>query len=351
MTVRDKIVTLGDVRIGIPKERKSGERRVALTPAVCAILLRQGHEVILERAAGVQAGFSDAEYRKVGVAIATSPAALYRQAALIVKVKEPQPGEWRYLKPHHQLFCFLHLAANARLHRALSRIGVSAFAFEDVREGGKAPILAPMSAIAGRVAVAIGAYHLQASQGGRGVLLGADESREHGRVIVIGAGVAGSEAARLASAMGASVLVFDRDPARLAALHAAYPSIATALTSPDALNLVLSDADLVIGAAYVPGARAPLVLDERAVRHLPPGAVVVDIAIDQGGSIATSRLTSHARPVVRRLGVLHCGIPNLPAAVPRTASIRLAEALLPYLSALAAGGLTLPLQGARVRPL
>jgi alanine dehydrogenase len=325
------------MRIGVPRELKTLEGRVGLVPAAVAELVGQGHQLLLEREAGRLSGYSDADYQAAGAAIIDDVDALYAQAELIVKVKEPQAEELHRLRADHLLFCYLHLAAEPALQQALLAIGLTAIGFETVAEGEQLPLLAPMSDIAGRVAVQIGAQLLHHPQGGRGLLLGGLPAAERGHVVVIGAGVAGSNAARLAAALGARVTVFDRNQAKLARMHALGANVTALYPFGQELEQAVLSADLLIGAVLIPGARAPHLVSAEQVRRMQPGSVVIDISVDQGGCIETTRPTSYAAPTFVWEGVTHFGVTNMPGAVPRTASQALSAALIPYVSRLASG--------------
>lgn len=325
------------MRIAIPKEIKVAERRVALTPSACRELVAAGHDVTVQASAGTSAGFSDDAYIAVGCSIAADAAATYAAGDMIVKVKEPQADDLKHLRSNHLLFCYLHLAAEPALTQALKQIGLTAVAFETVTENGRTPLLAPMSAVAGRLAVQIGTWYLHAPRGGRGVLMGGIEGLSHGRVTVIGAGVAGTEAAHLAYQMGAHVRMFDINPQRLDALKAQYPNMETVLSTPEAISAALPETDLLVGAVYVVGKRAPHVVSAAQVATMPQGSVVIDISIDQGGCIETSRPCTHDNPIYTVDGVIHSAITNLPGAVPLTSSQALSAAILPYVEKLAAG--------------
>lgn len=325
------------MRIGIPKETKTAEKRVALTPEACGALVQAGHEVFLEKTAGEGAGFADELYEKEGVQIAENAADLYEKGELVVKVKEPLSGDLKNLKDRHSLFCYLHLAAEPDLVEGLKDIGLKAIAFETVVVDGKTPLLAPMSAIAGRLATQIGTWHLHAPRGGRGTLLGGFTGFPKGNVTVVGGGIAGTEAATLACSMGANVTILDINEARLEALKKEIPGVNTVLSTPENLEKLLPETDLLVGAVYVIGRRAPTVITEEHIKMLPKGAVVVDISIDQGGCVATAKPCTHHEPVYEVGGVIHSAITNLPAAAPRTASEALSEAILPYVLKLASG--------------
>jgi alanine dehydrogenase len=323
------------MRIGIPKEVKVLEGRVALVPAAAAEVLGAGHEVRLQTGAGEASGYSDAEYQALGVKIVPDAETVYADSDLIVKVKEPIKQEYDLLRADHVIFSYLHLAATPGLAKVLQQKGVTAVAWETIEERGALPLLAPMSDIAGRLAVQIGATLLHRPNGGRGLLLGGLPAGERGHVVILGAGSVGGNAAAVASQLGARVTVFARSRTSLARMHGLAPNI-TALPSFQALlEEAVRDADLLIGAVLIPGARAPQLVSEPMVRTMMPGSVIVDVAVDQGGCIATTRPTTHAEATFIAHGVVHYGVTNMPGAVPRTASQALSTSLVPYLLRLA----------------
>ncbi len=327
------------MRIGIPREVKVQEGRVALIPAAAGELVRHGHEVLMEAGAGRLAGYGDGDYAAAGVEVVADADALYRRAEMIVKVKEPQPEELERLRPHHLLFSFLHLAAAPELTRALQDIGLTAVAFETVAEAdGRLPLLAPMSDIAGRIAVQYGATLLHHYRGGRGILLGGLPAAERGRVVILGAGNAGGNAAAVAAALGAEVTVLERRRERMAAMRALGPNVTALHPFADTVAEAVRAADLLVGAVLVPGRRAPRLVSADMVRAMRPGAVVVDISVDQGGCIETTRPTDWERPAFVWEGVVHFGVTNMPGAVPRSASQALSAALVPYVLRLARPG-------------
>lgn len=319
------------MRIGIPKEIKPREGRVALIPAACAQLIQHGHDVFVQTQAGVMSGYSDTDYQTVGVTIVPDAAAVYGQAQLLVKVKEPQLPELELLRPDHLLFSYLHLAAAPELLRALREIGLTAVAFETVQEGRKLPLLAPMSDIAGRLAVQIGATLLHQPQGGRGVLLGGLPCAERGHVVILGAGVAGGNAALMAQAIGAEVTVFDPNRDKLSAMRALGPNVTALHPYPFAIEEHLRRADLLVGAVLIPGAKAPHLVTADMVRQMQAGSVIIDISVDQGGCIETTHPTDYNQPTFVWEGVVHFGVTNMPGAVPRSASQALSAALVPYI--------------------
>jgi len=317
--------------VGVPKETKPLEGRVALTPAAAAELVRRGVPLAIERGAGAGSGYADADYRAIGAQIMPDADALYDWAQLVVKVKEPVGAEIDRLKPDQLLFCYLHLAANPGLTRSLCDIGLTAVAFETVVDHGHLPILSPMSDIAGRISVQVGTHLLHTPQGGKGILLGGLASVERGEVVVLGAGNAGGAAVRAAAAMGANVTVFDKNPRQLERMHRVAPNV-TALVSIDAaVSEAVAAADLLIGAVLLPGAAAPHVVNRAQVAQMQPGSVIADIAVDQGGCIETTRATTYDAPTYVEEGVQHFCVTNMPGAVPRSATQALSAAMLPYL--------------------
>jgi alanine dehydrogenase len=321
--------------IGIPKEIKPAERRVALTPADCEALTREGVCVHVEAGAGQGASFTDTAYTAAGATLLPGATSLYKSADIIVKVKEPQKGDLQHLAAKHTLFCYLHLAAEPALVSALKHSGCTAIAFETVVVENRTPLLAPMSAIAGRLAVQVGTWHLHAPRAGRGILLGGISDQPAGRVLVLGAGVAGMEAALLAQGMGAQVTILDINAEKIAFLQKNHPNISSELSTNEKIGELLPQTDLLIGAVYVVGQKAPTIITASQVASMSAGSVVVDISIDQGGCLETSRPCTHDDPIYTVNGVLHSAITNLPAAAPRTASTILSSAIVPYVKQLA----------------
>ena len=320
--------------IGVPAEVKDGERRVVLDPHAVAAAVRAGHKVLVEAGAGAGAGFADADYKEAGAEIVSDASDVW-SADLVVKVKEPQASEYRHFRPDLTLFAYLHLAAEPALARALEAAGVRAYAFETLSERGGLPLLAPMSEIAGRTAAIVGASVLSTRYGGGGVLLGGAAGVPPAKVLVIGLGVAGTMAARGARGLDAEVVGVDVDLGRLHGAQLAGTVSATLASTQEAVGEEAEHADLVIGAALVPGARAPIVVTADHVRRMRPGSVVVDLAIDQGGCIETARPTSLSDPVYEVDGVVHYCVTNVPGQYPRTASRALAAAVGPRLLHLA----------------
>ena len=327
------------MRIGIPKEVKVREGRVALIPAAAAELVIHGHDVCVQASAGLLSGYGDDDYRAVGVSVLPDAKAVYERAQLLVKVKEPQAQELALLRREQVLFSYLHLAAEPALLRGLQDIGLTAVAFETVQEAnGCLPLLAPMSDIAGRIAVQVGTHLLHLPQGGRGILLGGLPTVERGKVVILGAGEAGGNAAILAAALGAEVTVFDRNRDKLARMRALGANVTALYPFADAIKQAVVQADLLIGAVLVVGARAPHLVAADTVRRMQPGSVIIDISVDQGGCIETTRPTNYENPTYVWEGVLHFGVTNMPGAVPRSASQAISAALIPYLLTLAENG-------------
>ncbi len=326
--------------IGVPKEIKDHEYRVSLTPDGAQTLHQAGHVVVVEPSAGVGSGFADDEYRKVGAEIAASKEEVFQRADLIVKVKEPQLSECRLFRPGQLLFTYLHLASLPEVTKALLETRVTAIAYETTEgKDGSLPMLKPMSEIAGRMAVQIGAHYLERTQEGRGVLLAGVPGVAPGKVVVLGAGVVGSSAIRIAIGMGAQVTAINLDLERLRYLDDLYCGrILTMAASPQAIELAVVEADLVIGAVLVPGARAPKLVPRTVVSRMKPGSVVVDVSVDQGGCFETTRPTTHSEPTYLVDGVVHYCVANMPGIVPRTSTLALTNATLPFIVRLASEG-------------
>jgi len=326
------------MKIGIPTEIKSQEGRVALVPDAVAELVRHQHQVLIQSGAGYFSGYADEDYRSLGAEVVASADELFNAAQMIVKVKEPQPVELERLRADHLLFSYLHLAAEPELIRALKAIGLTAVAFETVTDGQRLPLLAPMSDIAGRIASQTGSNLLYHHHGGRGVLLGGVPATERGRVVILGAGVAGTSAARMAAGMGAEVTVFDRDREKLQQARLIGPNVTGRHAYASAIEEAVQTADLLIGAVLIPGARTPHLVSAETVRRMPEGSVIIDISVDQGGCVETTRPTTYDEPTFVHDGVVHYGVTNMPGAVPRTASQALSAALVPYILRLAEPG-------------
>ena len=326
--------------IGVSKEVKSHEYRVGLTPGSVREIVHRGHEVVVEAGAGTGIGFEDASYEAVGARILPNKTEVFAAAELIVKVKEPQPHEAAALREGQVLFTYLHLAADKVLAEALLRSGVIAIAYETVTDArGGLPLLAPMSEVAGRMAVQVGAHCLEKEQGGIGVLLGGVPGVPAAKVVILGGGVSGTNAARMAMGMEAYVTVIDRSLPRLYELDLQFGAqLHTLFSTMENIEREVTAADLVIGAVLIPGAAAPKLVSRALVRAMKPGAVVVDISIDQGGCFETSRPTTHAVPTYVEEGVVHYCVTNMPGAVARTSTVALNNATLPYVLAIADHG-------------
>ncbi len=329
--------------IGVPKEIKDQEFRVGLSPASVQALCQQGHNVFVETNAGVGAGFPDADYEQVGAKIVTAADQAWHQE-LVIKVKEPLPAEYDLLQSGQILFTYLHLAANQELTQALMASGVSAIAYETVEvtlpDRISLPLLTPMSVIAGRLSIQFGAHFLERQQGGRGVLLGGTPGVKSGKVVILGGGVVGTEAARIALGMGAQVTILDINVERMAYLETLFgPQVELLYSNPRHLAEVIPTADLLVGAVLVPGKRAPILVPRPLVQQMAAGSVIVDVAVDQGGCIETLHTTSHTDPVYVDEGVLHYGVPNMPGAVPWTATQALNHSTFPFVAKLAHQGL------------
>jgi alanine dehydrogenase len=325
------------MEIGIPKETKDQEFRVGLSPSSVRVLQENGHTVFVETQAGIGAGFTDDDYTSAGAKIVTTKEAAWK-CELVVKVKEPLTAEYQFLQKGQILFTYLHLAADRKLTEHLIDCGVTAIAYETVEQPGsnKLPLLTPMSIIAGRLSVQFGARFLERQQGGRGVLLGGVPGVKPGKVVILGGGVVGTEAAKIAVGMGAAVQILDVNVERLAYLETLFGSRVELLYSNSAhIETALKDADLLIGAVLVPGRRAPILVSRNLVKQMRPGSVIVDVAVDQGGCVETLHATSHTNPVYIEEGVVHYGVPNMPGAVPWTSTQALNNSTLPYVLQLA----------------
>jgi alanine dehydrogenase len=328
------------MRIGVPKEIKSNENRVGLVPASVRELVHHGHSVTVETRAGYGIGFDDDDYRTAGATIAGTAAEVFADADMIVKVKEPQPAEIARLTPNHTLFTYLHLAPDPEQTKALMQSGCTAIAYETVtNERGGLPLLSPMSEVAGRMSVQVGAHCLEKRQGGAGVLLGGVPGVKAAKVVILGGGVAGTNAARMAMGLEAHVVVIDKSLQRLYDLDLQFGSrLHTVYSTRDAIEKHVLEADLVIGAVLVPGAAAPKLVSRDMVRRMRRGSVMVDISIDQGGCFETSRPTTHDDPTYVVDGVVHYCVTNMPGAVARTSTFALNNATLPFALALADKG-------------
>jgi alanine dehydrogenase len=329
------------MEIGVPKETKDQEFRVGLSPSSVRVLSENGHTVFVQTQAGTGAGFTDEDYKSAGAEIVSTPEAAWNRE-LVVKVKEPQSIEYKFLQKGQILFTYLHLAADRKLTEHLIDCGTCAIAYETVEQPGlnKLPLLTPMSIIAGRLSVQFGANYLERHQGGRGVLLGGVPGVKPGKVVILGGGVVGTEAAKIAVGMGAIVQILDVNVERLSYLETLFGSRVELLYSNSAhIEAAVKEADLLVGAVLVPGRRAPILVSRELVQQMHSGSVIVDVAVDQGGCVETLRTTTHTNPVYVEEGVVHYGVPNMPGAVPWTATQALNNSTLPYVVQLANLGL------------
>ena len=325
--------------IGVPKEIKEQEQRIALVPSAAELLTKRGHTVLVEKNGGVGSGYPDEEYRKAGAEIVDLAKDVFARADMIVKVKEPLPAEFPLLRKGQILFTYLHLAASKPLTEALLKSGVTAIAYETIQVGNRLPLLEPMSEIAGRMSVVMGAYFLTKHNGGSGVLLGGVPGVLPGRVVVIGGGTAGVNAARMATGLGADVTILDVDLERMRFLDVTMGSAHTLYSSESHLRELMPNVDLLIGAVLVPGAKAPKLITRAMLKAMKAGSVLVDIAIDQGGCAETSRPTTHLQPTYVEEGVTHYCVANMPAAYARTATQALTNITYRYVELLADLGL------------
>lgn len=334
------IVMTHGITIGVPKEIKADEARVGITPAAARELVHHGHKVLVETRAGHAIGLDDEHYREAGAAIASSAAEVFANADMIVKVKEPQPVEIAMLRPGQVLFTYLHLAASAELAHAVMSTGCVAIAYETVTNArGGLPLLAPMSEVAGRMAIQAGAHCLEMPQGGRGQLLGGVPGVPAARVVILGGGVVGTNAARMAMGLEAQVTVIDKSLPRLYELDLQFGAkLHTIYATVDAIEEYVTQADLVIGAVLVPGAAAPQLVSRDLLKKMKRGSVVVDVSVDQGGCFESSRPTTHSHPTYVDEGVVHYCVTNMPGAVARTSTFALSNATLPFTLALAGKG-------------
>src|SRR5690242_16355029 len=333
--------------IGVPREIKDQEYRVALLPSAAYQLIKRGHRVIVERGAGAGSGYPDADYEHAGAKLVDSHAAVFEQADLVVKVKEPQPSEYSFLRPGLMLFTYLHLAASRPLTETLLKSGAVGLAYETIEVNRRLPLLEPMSEIAGRMSILVGGYFLAKHFGGSGVLLGGVPGVLPGKVVVLGGGAAGINAARMAQGLGADVTILEVDLERMRFLDITLHTAHTLYSNEAHLMELLPDVDLLIGAVLVPGARAPKLISREMLRPMRSGSVLVDIAVDQGGCAETSRPTTHHDPVFVEEGVIHYCVANMPAAYARTATQALTNVTYRYIELLADHGLA---EACRLQP-
>ncbi len=318
--------------IGVPKEIKTEENRVAVTPSGVTAFVARGHKVLLQKGAGLGSGLADRAYEAAGAVVADSAKQVWGQADMIMKVKEPQESEYAQLRDGLILFTYLHLAANESVTRALLDRKVTAIGYETIQlDDGSLPLLAPMSEIAGRLAIQVGAWSLQAENGGRGILLGGASGVRPGKVVILGAGMSGSAACQVAAGMGAYVSILDINPSKLRYVHDILGGHLTTLMSNRAnIEEEVVDADLVIGSVLIPGAQAPKLISRGLVKRMKPGTAIVDISIDQGGCAETSRPTTHREPIYIEEEVVHYCVTNMPAIVPNTSTYALTNSTLSY---------------------
>lgn len=318
--------------IGVPREIKNNENRVALTPAGAMSLVNAGHTVVIESGAGLGSGFRDESYQEVGASIESASAKVWANAEMIMKVKEPISSEYKCFRKGLILFTYLHLAAEPELTRALVENEVTAIAYETVQAGNTLPLLTPMSEVAGRMSAQIGAQLLEKTKGGKGILLSGVPGVKRGKVTVIGGGVAGTNAAKIAMGLGADVTIIDLSPDRLRQIDDIFGSqIQTLMSNPFNIAKAVADSDLVIGAVLIPGSKAPKLVTEEMIKSMEAGSVVVDVAVDQGGIIETAdRVTTHDNPTYIKHGVIHYAVANMPGAVPQTSTIALTNVTVPY---------------------
>lgn len=327
--------------IGVPKEIKNNEFRVALTPGGARVLKHSGHEVLIEAGAGSGSGFTDEEYSQEGAIIVPDAAGVWTRSDLILKVKEPLLSEFDYFRENQIVFTYLHLAAAVDLARSLVQKRVTGIAYETIQlPNGGLPLLTPMSEVAGRMSVQIGAHFLERFFGGRGILLGGVPGVPPAEVVVLGGGIVGTNAAKMALGLGADVVIVERSGDRMRYIDDIFGGrVKTLMSTPFHIAEAVQSADLLIGAVLIPGARAPKLVSEEMVQRMKKGSVIVDVAIDQGGSIATiDRVTTHSDPIYEKYGVIHYSVANMPGAVPRTSTIALTNATLPYVAELADKG-------------
>lgn len=332
--------------IGVPKEIKKHEYRVALIPSNIESLVKNGHSVLVEHNAGLASNFPNEAYLQYGAQILHSPQEIYAKADMIVKVKEPQPQEYPLIRPHQILFTFFHFAANPSLTQAILKSNCIALAYETIElPNGSLPLLTPMSEVAGRMSIPIGATYLQKDKGGRGILLGGVPGVHPATVLIIGAGTVGAQAARMASALNANTFILDINLERLRYLNEILPSnVTTMMSNPHNIRLLIKDADLTINSTLIPGAKTPKLITRETLRSMKPHSVIIDVAIDQGGGLETSRPTDHDNPTYIEENIIHYCVTNMPGVLPITSTIALTNATFPYILLIANLGLNNALQ-------
>lgn len=325
--------------IGIPKEIKEQENRVGATPAMVALLASDGHTVLVQTGAGSGAGIPDGDYVAAGAQLVESGREVFERADMIIKVKEPLPPEYGLIRPGQILFTYFHFAASRELTEAMVRSGAHCFAYETLDVGGRLPLLDPMSEVAGRMSIQVGAYYLEKHNGGRGVLLGGVPGVSPAKVVILGGGVVGVNAAKMAAGLGARVIILDTSLPRLRYLNDVMPAnVQTVFSNRQNILEAISTADLVVGGVLLPGAKAPKLIRREDLKLMQPGSVIVDVAIDQGGCVETIKATTHENPVYTVDGIIHYGVANMPGGVPRTSTLALTNATLPYALKLANKG-------------
>lgn len=319
------------MKIGIPKEIKNNENRVALTPGGAHALIAHGHQVYIEKGAGVNSGFDDKEYQNVGATILATAEEVFAGSEMIMKVKEPMPSEYKLIRPNQLVFTYFHFAADEKLTKAMIDTDSICLAYETVVKDRSLPLLTPMSEVAGRMSTQQGAKYLEKPQGGKGILLGGVPGVKPAHVLVLGAGVVGTHAAQMAAGLGARVTIMDISLPRLRYLSEVMPAnVDTMMSSQYNIEQILPTVDLVIGAVLIPGAKAPHLITRDMLKLIPKGSVLVDVAIDQGGCFETSHPTTHAEPIYEVDGIIHYCVANIPGAVPMTSTVALTNATLPY---------------------
>ncbi|MBM7097626.1 alanine dehydrogenase [Bacillus sp. H-16] len=334
------------MKIGVPGEIKNNENRIALTPGGVLLLKQAGHDVYVEKNAGIGSGFTNEDYQEAGAKILTEAKDVWNRADMVMKVKEPLESEYQYFREGLVLFTYLHLAAVPELAKALTESKVTAIAYETVEVNRTLPLLTPMSEVAGRMAAQIGAQFLEKPKGGSGVLLSGVPGVKRGKVTIIGGGVVGTNAAKIAMGLGADVTIIDVNPERLRQLDDIFGTeINTLMSNPISIAQAVKESDLLIGAVLIPGAKAPRLVTEDMIKEMMPGSVIVDVAIDQGGIVETvDRITTHDNPTYTKHGVVHYAVANMPGAVPRTSTIALTNVTVPYAVQIANKGVVRAIQ-------
>lgn len=325
--------------VGTVKEIKNNENRVGLTPQGAAALAKAGHSILVQDRAGEGSGFSDSEYEKAGATVCRNAAEVWKKAELVVKVKEPLEQEFRFICPGQVIFTYFHFASNPELLREMLSRKAACIAYETVGDAKNHPLLAPMSEVAGKMAPLVGAYYLAKFAGGKGILISGVSGVEPATVVILGSGVVGTSAATVAAGMGANLFLLVHNPEKIAELKARFPSATILEMTPENIQSLVPKADLLIGAVYATGARAPVLVSSGLLQKMQKGSVIVDVAIDQGGCVETSKPTTHSEPVFEKFGVIHYCVANMPGAFPRTSTFALTNATLPFVLKLADEGL------------